>query len=124
MVVRVSNTLDILINNLRTLINASGMSQTEISEKSGLRVAYLNQILKGRNHSPHLECLVKLSKTLDTSVAALFTDPNLPPPITPQQAWVVTRAFMDGYFFMQPKPGAHSNNTYKAREAKERERKE
>lgn len=58
---------------------ASGMSQRELSEKSGLNNVYISFVETGRTKSPTIETLEKVADGLDISLQQfLFGDPRYP----------------------------------------------
>lgn len=95
--------LDILINNLRVQFRATRCTQVEIAEKAGVSQVYISQILSGKNRNPRLEHLGNLAAALGTTVSALFQDPDENIAITPQQAWLTIRPFLDNFFFIYKK---------------------
>lgn len=60
-------------NKLRELRLKEGLNFRELSSKTGISTAYLWELEKGYSENPGLSILLKLSKSLDTSVE-YFTD--------------------------------------------------
>lgn len=99
------NRLIILRNNIELLMAAHHMSQQDLAKKVGVSNGYIHQVVKGKNANPNFENLSKIAAVFGTTLPALFLGPNEAMPMTPQQAWVVIRAFLDTYFYIHKDGG-------------------
>ena len=64
-------------NRLRKVRLEKGMTQTELSKKSGVSRCTINGIEKGHRLTVLTETLLKLARALGVSVSDLFFDQNV-----------------------------------------------
>ena len=62
----------IIANNLKHIRKNSGMTQEELSKKSGVSRSYIANIECGRKHSMSIQTLQKLSDKLDVCIYDLL----------------------------------------------------
>lgn len=62
--------------NLKRLRTSAGMTQGDLSEKSGVRVAHISKLERDDETDPKLSTLTKLMDALRCSAAQLIPDPN------------------------------------------------
>ena len=66
-----------LDENLKKLMEMKGMSQIDLSRKSGIHPSLLNRILKGKEHTPNMTTIQRLAEGLDVSIAALTGEEDM-----------------------------------------------
>ena len=64
--------MQIIANNLKRIRRTSGLTQVELSIKSGVSRSYIGDLENARSSSMSIQTLQKLSKKLDVSIYDLL----------------------------------------------------
>lgn len=58
--------------NIKTIASERKISQSKLSELSGVEVTYLNRIFRNKAHNPSLKVIIRIAIALDCTIDELL----------------------------------------------------